>query len=239
MIMDLCPEYNRKAWSIKDSDSEELEKALALIISCTRRVKRPLDLVTLVEIILYAKGRMGSLEAVGESVRLSVQQLKDFLAVNELCAEVKALVKKRAIDSVDIVKTISTLPNEKQKSLADHLVKGRITSKDIRIIASFSKKFPYRSIAKIVKDYEKTRDTRVYVAEFRLPAHFTNLVGLRRRFETIVGKSEIKKLQLNENVVVLEITALGHKKLREAVRESKMTLRRFISATFSELGERK
>jgi len=220
---------------MKDSDSEELEKALALIISCTRRVKRPLDLVTLAETILYVKSRMGSLEVVGESVRLSVQQLKDFLAVNELYAEVKALVKKRAIDSVDIVKTISTLPNEKQKALANHLVKGRITSRDIRIIVSFSKKFPYRSIAKIVKDYEKTRDTRVYVAEFRLPAHFTNLVGLRRRFETIVGKSEIKKLQLNEQVVVLEITALGHKKLREAVRRQRTTLRKFVTSMVEKL----
>lgn len=219
--------------------SRKLEKALALIISCTRRIKRPVDLVTVTKNILYAKRCMGSLEAVAEAVGLSVQQLKDFLAVEDLCDEVKALVAKRDIDSVDVVKTISKLPAQKQKVLAKHLVEERIISKDVRVIATFAKKFPYKPIAKVVKEYERSKDVRLYVAEFRLPTNFKNRVGLQERFEKIVGKGEIKKLQFKKGVAVLEVTSLGHKKLRQAVRKRRMTLRKFIESTISELGERK
>ena len=219
--------------------SRKLEEAVAIIISCTRRIKRPTDLVALAENILYAKKCLGSLEAVGEAVGLSVQQLKDFLAVEKLCAEVKALVKERYIDSVDMVKTISSLPAEKQKVLAQHFAKGQITSQDVRIIATFAKRFPGKSISKVVKDYERTKDTRVYVAQFRLPKNFNGKAGLRKRFEEIVGKAGLKRLQLEGEVGSLEVTALGYKKLREAVRKRKTTLRSFIGSILSEVGEGK
>jgi len=219
--------------------SQKLENAIALIISCTRRIKRPVDLVTLVKNILFAKRCMGSLEAVAESVGLSVQQLKDFLAVEDLCKEVKILVAKRAIDSVDLLKTIRGLPVKKQKILARHFVRGDITSKDVRSITTHSKKFPDKPIEHIILDYEKSKDIRLYVAEFILPPPFNNRIGLRRRLEEIVGKKEIKKLQFKERSAVLEVTSLGYKKLREAVKKRKMTLRKFVLSVVEEITRRK
>jgi hypothetical protein len=235
--MDSWPEHSEKDSGLKDI--ENVEKALAIIISCTRRVKRPFDLVTLVENILYAKRCMGSLEAVGEAVKLSVRQLEDFLEVEKLCAEVITLVKKRAIDSVDIVKTISKLSPKKQKGLSKYIIKGRITSKDVRIITTFAKKFPRKSIEQVIAEYEKSKDIRLYVAQFRLPTSFNNMDGIHKRFIEIVGKDEIKKLKFNKEVAVLEVTAMGYKKLREAVRKKQMTLRKFIAAIVNEIGERK
>jgi len=237
LIMVSCGSNNQKRSSLKHE--QKLEEALALIIACTRRVKRPKDMVTLARKISYAEQRMDGLEAVAQAVKLSVQQLKDFLSVENLCAEVRALVKNRAIDGVDIVKTISKLPDEKQKWLAEHFVKGRITSKDVRIIATFAKKFPHKSIAKVVTDYERTKDIRLYVAHFRLPAHFNNRVGLHKRFEEIVGKGEMRRLQFQRRVAVLEVTSLGYKKLREAVRRRRTTLRQFVTSVVEEMTERK
>jgi len=219
--------------------NRKLEKALALIITCTRRVKRPKDIVTLSESIAYAERAMGDLEAVAKAIRLSVQQLKDFQTVEKLCADVKTLVEKRVIDSVDVVKNISKLPAKKQRVLAEHFADGKVTSKDVRIIMTFAQKFPSKSMTKVITDYQKSKDIRVYVAQFRLPLRFNNRVGLRRRFEEIVGKSEIKSLEFQEGIAVLELTDKGHNKLREAVRERKTTLRKFVPSVVEEITRRK
>ncbi len=220
-------------------NDKKLAKALFFIIRCTRRVDRPADLITLSKNILYAEQRLKSLNSVAEAVKLSVQQLKDFLTVEKLCDEVKALVKNRSIDSVDVVKNVSQLPLEKQRTLADYFGKGRISSKDVRIITTFAKKFSDKPIAKIIADYEKTKDIRIYVVQFRLPSHFSNKIGLGKRFEKIIGKRGIKKLQLERETAVLELTTAGYKKLREVVRQRKTTLRKFIVSFVEDISGRK
>jgi hypothetical protein len=217
----------------------KLEKSLSLIITCTRRVKRPKDLVTLAKNISFAAKKSGGIEELAKAVNLSVQQLEDFLSVEDLCTEVKGLVGERTIDSVDVVKTISKLPPKKQKILAEYLVRGKFASKDVRIITTFAKRFADRPIEKVIRDYEKSKDVKLYVAQFRVPAHFNNQVGLHKRFEDIVGKNEMRKLQFQGRVVVLEVTSLGYKKLREAVRKEQTTLRRFIESTVSKMGSGK
>lgn len=216
---------------------KKLKKAVALIIACTRRIKRPKDIVTLARSISYAEKRIGDLEAVAEVVGLSVRQLKDFQTVQKLCAEVKILVKNRVIDSVDVVKNISKLPPKKQKTLATHFADGKVTSKDVRIITTFAQKFPGKSIEKVITDYQKSKDIRVYVAQFRLPPHFNNRIGLCKKFEEIVGQREIMKWHLKDRVVVLELTVLGHKKLREAVRKQRSTLRKFVTSIVEKLAD--
>lgn len=171
---------------------------------------------------------MHGLEAVGQAVGLSVQQLKDFLAVGELCTEIKVLVEKRLIDSVDIVKTIKNLPSKKQKILAEKIVKGKIASKDVRVITTFAKKFPNKSMAEIIKGYEKSKDIRIYVVQISLPKNFKNHIGMRKRFAKIVGKKGIKKLQFKEMSASIELNAIGYKKLRELVSKKETTLRQFV-----------
>lgn len=216
---------------------KKLKKALALIIACTRRIKRPKDIVTLAKNISYAEKRMGDLEAVAEVVGLSVRQLKDFQTAQKLCAEVKTLVKNRVVDSVDVVKNISRLPPKKQKTLATHFADGKVTSKDVRIITTFAQKFPSKSIKKVITDYQKSKDIRVYVAQFRLPVRFNNHIGLHKRFEEIVGRREIIKWQLGGRIVVLELTVIGHKNLREAVRKKRTTLRKFVTSVVEKLAD--
>ncbi len=212
---------------------ENLEKALALIISCTRRVKRPLDIVTLAKNISDVKGHLGSLEAVGQAVDLSVQQLKDFLEVEGLCTEVKALVKKRAIDSVDVMKNISRLPKESQQILAKELAKGTISSKDIRIITSFTKQFPDKSIRKTLRDYYKSRDIKTYLVKF--PAPKDELIKeVQRKFEKIVGETGIVSFKVNNGMATLELSYQGQKKIREAAKKKKNTLRKFVNCLLAE-----
>ncbi len=212
---------------------ENLEKALALIISCTRRVKRSLDLVTLAKNISDAKEYLGSLETVGQAVGLSVQQLKDFLAVEGLCAEVKTLFKKRAIDSVDVMKNISRLPKESQQILAKELTRGAITSKDIRIITSFTKQFPNKSIKKTLRDYYKSRDIKTYLVKFPAPKN-KRIKEVQRKFEKVVGETDIISFKVNSGMSTLELSYQGQKKIREAAKKKNNTLHKFVSSLLAE-----
>jgi hypothetical protein len=213
----------------------QLEDALALIIRCTRRVRRPKDIVTLADNILYSKQQMGGLNKVAEAVRLSEQQLLDFLAVGKLCSEARKLVARRVIDSVDVVKTLSGLPANKQMILASYLAAGSISSKDVRIITSFAKKFPQRHLDDIVKNYNKSKDKRVYVLHFALPLNFRATERLRSEFQHIVGVSEITKFDCIKNKGTLEITPLGYKKLREEVRRKQTTIRKLVTSIIDKL----
>lgn len=213
--------------------NENLEKVLALIISCTRRVKRPLNLVTLAKNISDAKGHLGSLEAVGQTVDLSVQQLKDFLTVEGLCAEVKALVKIRAIDSVDVMKNISRLPKGSQQILAKELTKGAISSKDIRILTSFTKQFPDKSLRKIIRDYYKSRDIKTYLVKFPVPKD-RRIKEVQRKFEKIVGKTDIISFRVNNGMAILELSYQGQEKIRKAAKKQKNTLRKFVNRLLAE-----
>jgi len=232
-----CRANNQKGSSLKHE--QKLEEALALIIACTRRVKRTKDIVTLAKNISYAEQRMEGLGAVAQAVRLSVQQLKDFLAVEKLCDEVKALVENRAIDSVDMVKTISNMAPDKQKVLANYLVEGKLTSEDVRIIVAFAKRFPQKSMTKVIKNYEKSKDVRVYVVEFRITSDFGGKVKLQRWFGEIVGRRQIRSLLVKDGVGVLKVSSTGLKNLRAAVRENKTTLRKFVASVVKGAAVRK
>ena len=210
-------------------DSDKLKKALAVIISGTRRSKRAIDLVTLVDSISYAAKCMGSLKAVAEAVRLSVQQLKDFLAVNKLCPEVRILVSERAIESVDVVKNIVQLPKDKQIVLARELTKGRLSSKDMRIITTFVKRFPKRSSQRILRDYYKSRDKKTYVVKFAMLSDRAQ-DGLRKSFEKMVGKDLIVSFETKHRTTSLELSAEGHRKLMEAAKMKQTTLREFVTS---------
>jgi DNA polymerase/3'-5' exonuclease PolX len=216
-------------------DDRKLEQAIALIIACTRRVKRPKDIVTLAENIRYAEQQIGGLKGVGEKVGLSVQQLKDFLAVEDLRPEVKELVASRQIDSVDVVKTISKLLPIRQSILANYLVKGRISSKDVRIITTSAKKKPHKPISKVIDEYAQSRDITLYVVEMRLPEGFINHTSLQKKFEKIIGRGGMKNFHSKGGVAVLEMTVEGYKKLRRALLRKGMTLRKYVTSILTDL----
>jgi len=49
----------------------------------------------------------------------------------------------------------------------------------------------------------------------------------------------MRKLQFQGQIAVLEVTSLGYKKLREAVRMEQTTLKGFIELTVSQMGGEK
>jgi len=131
------------------------EKALATVLSNTRRKKRPDDLVTIAEAMKYLEGLYGSQKAVARKADLSAEMIRQFLTVLELPRSVRALFKNRQIDSVDIAKelaalgdkmkqesTVNTIANSKSKDVRDikRLIKtGNYTAKDAKRTVSEAK----------------------------------------------------------------------------------------------------
>jgi len=218
---------------------KKLQDALALIIACTRRAPqgRPKDIVVVAEAIAYAKQQMGSLTRVGQTVGVSEQQLRDFLAVMRLDDDIRALVQKRVIDSVDVVKNLAKLSGESQRVLAESLRCGEINSQDIRVVTGFARTFPEKKMEKILSEYGHSRDVKIYVVRF----HISDPVAantVRSRVETVVGKKGISSLSVKGRVGELELTRAGYRRLREEVRRRRTTLRDFVeSAVEASVGQ--
>jgi len=210
---------------------ENLAKAISCIIGCTRRVKRTVDLITLAENISLAKDRMRSLQKVADHVSLSVQQMRDFLTVEKLCSEVRELVRRRDIDSVDAVKNIARLPEASQRVVAKEIVSGRINSKDLRIIASFAKRFPEKSIHLVLKDYYASRDVKTYVVESTVQDVREGREA-RKKFEKIVGKQNVIMFCVSRKQmkITIEFSREGILKLRAAAKLMGDSLRALVKS---------
>ena len=65
-------------------DDELVLEALAALIANTRRVKRKLDLLEITSWLEIARCGLGSLQAVSDTIGLSVEMLRQFKTVNKL-----------------------------------------------------------------------------------------------------------------------------------------------------------
>lgn len=204
----------------------EEEKAIATLIACTRRKRRPKSITDIADIIEFLWKELGSYKKVGETVGLSTEMLREFRSVKSLDPTVRTLVDKRVIDSVDLVYRISKLNAKAQKAVIEKFLKDDLTGYDARVVKSFQRRSgqPIRNtISKIMK----SRNIRTYIVEFEIPRG-KNMSQIRKRFEKIVGKTEIVSFVVNGKVAALELSYQGQKKLLERAKEKKITLRKFV-----------
>ncbi|MFQ5685949.1 MAG: hypothetical protein ACE5GV_04750 [Candidatus Scalindua sp.] len=205
-----------------------LEKIMARVLSNTLRQKRPNNLVEVANDIELLKQEMGSLEAVSNLVGISTDMLRQFLSVKRLSPEVRKLIKERKIDSVTIAHRIRNFTDEEQKTIAKEVIDGRLTSSDVRALVALKSKLLNLNVEQLISRVLKSKDIKIYVARFRMPSDKKENNKLRRRFENIIGKSEILSLNFENSVGVLEVTRIGLKKLREAAKRDNLSLRQFV-----------
>jgi hypothetical protein len=212
------------------SREDKTETVIARLIANTRRRKRPDNLVEIAYYIRRAEKDLGSLKAVAETIGLSTDQLWQFLSVERLCPEVRKLVEERKIDLVNIVHYMRNFDAEAQQVIAEEVVAGRLSGKDIRVLAPLQKSLPNLSIDELISRVQKSRDVKVYVAYFRVPPGLEDADALERRFGRIVGQSEIVSFTVEDQIGILKLTPSGRKKLQEATKERSVSLRKFVDA---------
>ncbi len=210
------------------------KSVIARLIANTCRRKRPNNLIEIARDIRWLQDDLGTLKAVSETVGISTDQLWQFLSVERLCPEVQELVEERKIDVVNIVHYMRAFDAEAQQIIAREVVAGRLSGEDIRVLAPFHRSLPHLPVDQLITRVQESRDVKVYVAYFRLPQGFEDAYALERRFDRVVGQTEIVSFTVEDRIGTLKLTPSGRKKLQEAARERNVSLRKFVDAVVLE-----
>ena len=204
------------------------ETIIARLIANTRRRKRHNNLVQIARDVRWLENDLGSLKAVSETIGLSLDMLQQFLSVERLCPELRKLVEERKIDLINVVHYMRNFDSVAQQAIAGEVIAGRLSAEDIRVLAPLRGNRTNTNIHQLISRVQKSRNIKVYVAYFRVPERFDDVGSLRKRFEKIVGKTELVSLELTDNVGILELTGMGQRKLREEAKRYNLSLRRFV-----------
>ena len=213
-----------------------MELVTARLLANTRTKKRPDNLVDIARDIRWLESCLGSLRAVSELVGISVDMLNRFLSVESLTSEVKKVVEERKIDLINTVYYLRGFDAEAQRVIAAEVVADRLSGGDIRVLAPLHRSLPDASVAELVSRVQASRDKRVYVAYFRVPADVGGLDAVEKQLVEVVGGDGVVALSSEGQLATLTLTAIGLKRLRRAAREGNMSLRRFVDALVTQSG---
>jgi DNA-binding transcriptional regulator YdaS (Cro superfamily) len=202
---------NRK----EDENDAELDHALAILISNTRRNKRPLPLTEIGKWLSVAVKKLGSHSAVADRLGLSAKMLKQFSNVSRLAPDLRQLVETRKLDSLDAVSHLAVLPAKQQEIVADALAAGEINTSDIRAVAQLQRLHYSDSIKEILKRVKDGKTKREYIAEFVVRGSHDS-EQILKAFQRHVPPKDIIRVEIDGSLGRLVLTQAGKKELFNA-----------------------
>ncbi|HET8671572.1 MAG TPA: hypothetical protein VFM05_13355 [Candidatus Saccharimonadales bacterium] len=200
------------------SDDEDLNQALAILISNTRSTKRPLPLTEVARWLKVAIDKLGSFSAVAERLGLSEKMLRQFSYVNRLTPSALELVATRTLDSVDAVTHLGMLPRKQQQAVVGALKSGTIETRDIRPIVQLHRSNYSKSINEIIDRVKREKTTREYIAEFVVRGS-RDRESIINALQKNISAKEIIRVELDGALGRLVLTAAGKKQLMKAARK--------------------
>ncbi len=206
----------------------DVERALALLISSTKRKRRTASLVEIAAAVDVAKGRFGSTTKVAEAIGLSGKMLAQFCRVNGLEPEVQELVSKKAIDSVDAVAHLAQLARREQLRAATELAKREIDTIDLRALVELRKRDPKALFENIIERVKCSKTQREYVAEFIVRSRL-NRDELLERFKQLVSPQNILGLALSGSFGRIRFNKQGYRELTAAARRRGLNVRQMAT----------
>ena len=202
----------------KSDQDDELDQALAILISNTRSTKRPLPLTEVAHWLDVAVKKLGSYSAVADRLGLSTKMLRQFSYVRRLTPRVQRLVAARKVDSVDAITHLAMLSAKHQQAVADAIAHGLMDISDIRSIVQLHRANYSDSIEAILKRVQKSKTQREYVAEFVVRGS-RNRGEILKAFQKFISPKEIARLELNGALGRLVLTETGKKELFRVARD--------------------
>lgn len=212
--------------SSKDKD-QELQKALAILISNTRSSKRPLPLTEVAKWLNVAVKQLGSFPAVADRVGLSTKMLRQFSYVNRLSRTAQRLVERRKLDSVDAVTHLAMLPQRVQEAVSSALEAGEIDTVDIRTFVQLHRAGHPGSTEGLFKKVKEAKTKREFIAEFvvRGSGNRSRIMKALRKF---ISPDAILRLELTGTLGRLVLSQKGKKELFQAARELGVSINQVI-----------
>lgn len=148
------------------ANQQELDRALAVLISSTKRKRRPVSLIDVAAALSTARKHFGSTAEVARAIGLSAKMLGQFSRVDDLDSQARALVADRTIDSVDAVVQLAQLVPSEQQIVARAVAAKQLDSKDVRAVVEMRKSGSNRNVSEVIESIRSTKTQRHYVIEF-------------------------------------------------------------------------
>jgi len=176
---------------------------------------------------------MGSLKKLSDAVGLSEEMLRQFSRVEKLSQDVKDLLAKGNIQSVDIADRLSRLPGQDQFPVAQEVARGDLNSVDVRAIVSLRKALPQLRIENVIDRVRASRNIKEYVVQFLVPPERGKPKDIESRFVRLLGKESLRSFTLRNGVGALVLSAAGGNRLQEIAKRKGLTKRILVDRVVS------
>lgn len=210
------------------------DEVIARLIVNTRRKKRVDNLFEIAKQIRFLEKELGSLKEVSKTIGISTDQIRQFLSVERMSPKVQNLVKKRKIDLINIVHYMKNFNYDDQNKIAEKLMNGTLTARDIRVIAPLRLIPEFSNIDHTISRVSNSKNIKIYVIYFRCPSENEKFFTIENRFYELLGLENIFSIKKEGATGILEITTKGKKKLQEAAKKMGLTLRQYIASIIKE-----
>jgi len=212
--------------------SQNINEALAILISSTKRKKRPVSLLDVSKWLDVAVRKLGGHQEVADRIGLSTKMLRQFALVTRLQPEVQRLFDRRALDSIDAVVHLLLLANKDQIIAANAIANNKIDTKDLRAIVQLRKANSKVPLRKIMHEIINTKTRKNYVVEFII-REGDSYARLMRRFRKYIRPTEIVRLDIEGSLGRLVLTRKGKEELRRIAKNLNTPLRNVMPAILS------
>lgn len=216
----------RKSSAVHQKD-DDLHEALAVLISCTHRKRRPLPLPDIAKWLKLAVAKLGSYSAVADRIGLSSKMLRQFSYVDRLAEPVQELFQNRRLDSVDAATHLAMLPLRDQKVIANALAVGKADTADIRAVIQLRQSGQCGPISGLLNRVTESKPRQEFVAEFVVRGTLTR-ANILRAFKRYVPAREILQLEIEGALGRLILTHKGRQALARAADTFGVSLKNVI-----------
>jgi hypothetical protein len=207
------------------TEQPQLDDALAALLASTRRAKRSLNLVEVAAKLRTAMRLLGGLHAVADALGLSDETVRQFTRIEKLSPRVRKLLASGRITSMDLADRLSRLPPTDQFPVAAGVVAGALDAADVRAILPLRKATPDAPVQGLIDRVKASRNIKEYIAEFLVPHPPASPATLLRRLSPVLGRREVRDLEIHDTVGRVYLNAGGKKALEDAARKEGVTKR--------------
>ncbi|NQU88225.1 MAG: hypothetical protein HQ541_20955 [Mariniphaga sp.] len=170
------------------------------------------------------------MKKVADVISVSTNMLNRFLSVKKLNPEVQKLFYTREIDNINLAYYIKNLNFSDQLILAKKYASGEMNSQDIRVLMPLRKINPDSNIIDLCEKVMKSKNIKIYIAQFEVLAYPTSKDTLTIKFEKLIGKKNLYSISLDNNTCTLKVTKTGEKQLREIAKSKNKSLQSFLNS---------
>jgi len=216
-------------------------EAFAILLTNLGKKKRTENLLKIAEYCVRLKERYGSwtelskrIKISDERAHISPEMLREFGAILDLSEEVKMMIQKDMITSVDTAYRISRLKSKKdQIELANAVIKRKMSASDVRAVVEYktkSRNIPVNEVVqRILESKTKVVTHHLIIMELQMNTYETLKREAQKRGQTaeslafrILGekwnKNEILSFGMRGSDIILKLAEDKFKALQQEAR---------------------